>query len=515
MKKRMFKMKKTKIMTSAVHIFLFVLIFFIMKCAPLISDDYIFIVHSTGTIKSALDVALHYGNGRLLGNFFTAFLVHYQTVFNIIRSLIITLLIILIPKLVKSTDETKNLLYTIVSAGLVLGTSAPIFSEVFSWESGFGNYVPPIVLAIICFLLLEREEKSKLTKIISYALIFILGISAQLFVELNTAVVVCFIAVLIVYYFITDKKKLPKACTWFASSIIGGAIMYAVPKMFEHAGLVDVPNYRTIHLHSVRDLLTSIHMNSRDVMRQVQKSEVMLAVIVVLTFVFLKVYKDKWKYSKLFSISYVLTTGASLFLLFNLFLRKYLTFIKFGRINDWVLHAAIAEIFVMIVIAILHMPKCRAKYIFMASVALAVFSVCPMLIVSPFGPRCMLIAYVVMAFAVITLLDYLIKDCSKETIKRIIKGSSLAFAAIAVTLVVIFMDINWVCSLNIKFVEEKMKDKPDKIEVIDLENEYVHLDVDRFHLKHYYYDKEPGDIEFKYLSYSDWCQNRGKEGWFK
>lgn len=508
-------MKKTKIMTSAVHIFLFALIFFIMKCAPLISDDYIFLMHCGGTIKSALNESLHYGNGRLLGNFFTAFFVHYQTAFNIIRSLIITLLIILIPKLIKSTDETKNLLYTIVSAVLVLGTSAPMFSEIFAWESGFSNYVPPIVLAIICFLLLGREEKSKFTKILSYSLIVVLGISAQLFVELNTVVVICFIACLIVYYFITDKKKLPKAFTWFASSIIGGAAMFAIPKMFEPTGVVDVSKYRTIHLQSVRDLLKRVLINVRTTMRIALKSEILIVAIIVLAFVFFKLYKDKWKSNKLFTISYILTIAASSLLLFNSFIRKYVTYIKFEKKAEYLLFAAIAGVVLMAAIAVLHMPKCRAKFIFIASVALAIFSVCPMLIVSPFGPRCLLIAYVLIVFAVIVILDYLIKDCPEKTIKHISEGSSMVLAAIAVTLVMIFIDINLVCTQNIKYVEEKVEEKQTTIETVYLDNEYVHLDNNGFHLWHYYYIKEPGDIEFENMPYSDWRSNRRDEGWNK
>lgn len=507
-------MKKTKVLMSVMYISLFALIFYIMKCSPIMCDDYTFLFHSEGTIKSALYESLHYGNGRFLGNFITAFLVHYQLPLHIINAGILTLLIVLIPKITSNSDDNKILLYTITSAVIILGVCPLIFSEVFAWESGFNNYVPPVLLAVVCFLLVQREENSKFKKIISYSLIIIFGISAQLFVELNTVVIICFIAFLILYYFITDKKKLPKTCTWFVSSIIGGAIMFIIPKVFEPSGIVDVANYRKLHIGSVSDLLQTAFKNAYDAMYYFSKNEVLFLILSVLLLIILKKEKESWKSKILFSVCKTGIIVASALFIFNGIISRYLVYTKYATTNDMLMYISTFVVVAVLIAVALHLSERKTKIRLIVCVAFAVFSVCPMMLVSPFSSRCLLICYIFLSIAAVLLLNYLAKDLSYDSIKKISKSGALILCGLACFLIVVFSDINWMCTQQTKYTELKLKEKPSEIEIMTMDNDYIHFNMTWEYACNYYNEK-PNDIKYNEISFAEWYAHRQAEGWYK
>ena len=122
--------------------FLFFLL--ISWCAPHSSDDYLFADPELTSFRKILDYALHYGNGRLLGNLGAIYLVKHTALRVVVKAFTISALIVLIPAVLK----VKSKWHYLLSMFLVIGCSSSVFAQVFSWTSGFQNYVPPVLLTL-------------------------------------------------------------------------------------------------------------------------------------------------------------------------------------------------------------------------------------------------------------------------------------------------------------------------------------------------------------------------------
>lgn len=505
--------QKTTVMIAALYLFIFALTFYIVRCSPLLTDDYIFLSSNADSLKSAMYEALHYGNGRLLGNFLSLFFVNYQTIMDVERSLIMTLLIILLPKVMKSTRKENGFLYTAVSAVLVLGMCPLIFSEVFSWASGFHNYVPPVLLLLIGFLLVDIEEKSTSKRAMSCIVIFIIGVSSQLFLELSSLVNICLTGFLIVYYYFNNKKKLPKTVVWFVSTVVGGAIMFVIPKHFKSSGLVSGEGYRNIHLSSIKDVISSVLNNTYEALYILSRCEIILICAAALTLLILRKQKSQWKSTTAYVVCYGAIAATAFFFFINCVVGKYTSYTKFEIVNSLISATAVLGFLVSFFATVLHLPKGREKKVIIISTILAVFSVGPMLVVTPFGNRCMFMSYIFIAIDVMFMLDLIIKELPEKRIKSASCISVLALLSLACCLAVAFTDIYWMDTQQINYIESKVKEKPAEIEILNFESDYVYTDR-TWGFAYCYYNEKQFDIVFKDLPFEEWYANRQAEGWF-
>lgn len=508
-----FEMKKTKIINSALYIFLFALVFYIIRCAPMMADDYIFFWRNADTIKAAFSESLHYGNGRLIGNALTFFFVHYQTAMDIERTVCVSLLIILLPKIVVKSDSKKNFFYTVLSAVLVLGMCPLIFSGVISWASGCHNYVPPVLLSVICLLIVKSDEKNTFTKILSFVSLAVLGFASQLFLELSTLVQIVFVGFLIVFYFKTNKKKLPKVAVWFVSLIAGGALMFIIPKVFEPSGFADISTYREVHLGSVSEMISAVSRTTLDALYIFDKNEILFAFMAVLTLLMLRKYKDMWKSRVAFFIFNFVAYAALVFIMTSCVVNKYSVFTKLYIVNELTLVAAALALLLTFFVTALHVPSCKEKMLVIVCFIFAAVSVGPMLIVSPFSSRCMFMCYIFLSVAVIAILRYMLEDVPDEKIKKLTGVCTLVFVALSICLAVEFTDVYWLDTQQVNYVAAKAQEKPSEIEICNYDSSYINSGK-LWALSYRYYNEEPFDIKFKETPFAEWYENRQAEGWF-
>lgn len=237
----------------------FAFLAFIMYCTPRSSDDFEFLSLNFPTLKSLLRYALYYGNGRALGNI-TAIVFNKVPFLAIVaKAGIITSVIYLLPRVLKF----RGLRYDLFSFLLVLCVNPAIFGEVYTWNCGFANYMPPIFITLLIVYLLQTYPciNNGFVKIIVFLAVFGFGVAGQLFVEHTSIANVLLSAYFTLTSFKRKKSEKHLALTWLAATLIGMAAMLLIPKVFYIANN-RTGSYRSTHFGSIGELLESCFNNA-------------------------------------------------------------------------------------------------------------------------------------------------------------------------------------------------------------------------------------------------------------
>ena len=122
----------------------------VMFCAPYTSDDMLWGMYSDKPFDVILEYVLTNGNGRVLGNLFTIWIVP-KTAFSILlKAGILTAICLMMADLF---CEGKP--FGLPAAFLLMiGMSPALFSEVITWTSGYANYINPVFCTLLCLCLL-------------------------------------------------------------------------------------------------------------------------------------------------------------------------------------------------------------------------------------------------------------------------------------------------------------------------------------------------------------------------
>ena len=208
--------KKKKMM---LFLFLFLSLFLISYFFPYVNDDWVW-----GSERGIIRFKEHFAgfNGRYLGNLLVLLLTRSRILKAFIISAIFTLISYILD-LIFNSSNNAIITYIIMLINLLLPIS--LFQEVFSWTSGFCNYVPPMLLMLIYFFSIKKDKKSLLFRFPPFALI--LGISISLFIEHITVFCVA-LAVIKVFFALRKKVKLKKwEPLYFSGNVLGSIIMFS------------------------------------------------------------------------------------------------------------------------------------------------------------------------------------------------------------------------------------------------------------------------------------------------
>ena len=235
----------------------FMFLVVIMFLSPLSSDDYRLLAYNFIGIKEAFLFNLQYANGRLLGNFLGYIIVNSLFLKIIVKAFLITALIFMIPSVLKIK---KSWAYY-VSFVLLLAMDPEIFGQVYSWTAGFNNYVPPVFFICLIILLIERfadRIKTVFAHIVLVAVIIVLSVCSQLYLELNTLLNIALAIILVIVSKRSgERQQFNLYLTCFCSLTIGAIIMFILPKIFNASS----PSYRGLQIGSVSIFIRSIASN--------------------------------------------------------------------------------------------------------------------------------------------------------------------------------------------------------------------------------------------------------------
>lgn len=209
--------KNSKRITIAlIFIFFFIIAFY----TPLTGDDWAW---ATNEGIQRLKEGFHMYNGRYAGNITEIILTRAGIIRPLVMALIMTYIIV---KMVQLTNK-KVILY---GAGFLLILLMPIiiFQQTISWTAGYTNYVVPIAIFVTYLVDLKRimyedYQPSRL----KIAIMFILAIIGQLFVEHMTLYIFIATIFVFIYYYVKNKKINHYLLWYMLGSIIGLIIMFS------------------------------------------------------------------------------------------------------------------------------------------------------------------------------------------------------------------------------------------------------------------------------------------------
>ena len=173
---------------------IFILFLTIFVLTPISGDDFGNYISTDGTILSSIKLALSYYNtleGRFIGRILIMFTTYHKVIWNILTSLLLTLLVSSSFKLLK-----KETSYLILLLGLLL-LNHDMFSQSYTWLAGSITYLYPTCLTIFYFITIYHKHNNY--KLYDYILLTILSIIIPMFVENIACIFVLGNIILLIY----------------------------------------------------------------------------------------------------------------------------------------------------------------------------------------------------------------------------------------------------------------------------------------------------------------------------
>lgn len=366
------------------------------------SDVFLFARGTDGSLASAFESALYYGNGRFLGNFISMFLSNHFEYASFLIAITMTFCVFAINNLLFD----KNSKTVFFSALIIAFPSIGIVRECYYLFAAFTNYMFPIALILLTLILLKKfktnSKQNLLLNIISLLLLFALGFSSCLFSE-NTSIVLAALAFLLIVNDVLNKKKLSlHNALYFISVFLGSLTLLLIPKITETSWKMD--HYRSVST-SITDIIFTAP-GSFVKFSQIFNGFIPTILIVTVAFILVakKYYQNKKFFGTIISI-FLLTSILSLILNFLSLTSLYIPWIYFSQ-------AIILFIFICAcLVSSFLIPDKKIKWISLSFLFLLSASIAPMMIVNQYGHR----TYVITNYIGVFMGIYLIRAVAPLT----------------------------------------------------------------------------------------------------
>ena len=470
------------------------------------SDDFYFMTFKDASFSTIFHNALYYGNGRLLGNL-GAILICNSVFLNVIaKGIVLSGIAVLLPLLL----NVQTGFGYILSALLFAGVSPSVFAQVYSWTSGFQNYVPPIFLLIVCLLLIKYYPKNKVLSAVSYFGVAVLGFCSQLYVEHNTVINIIIAAVTVFLCFFVSKKGRAKSVVWFVFTACGAAVMFMIPKLFKDSTTFMKDDYRKVEIVNADSFVNNCVNNLWYGLNLTAGNIVLLLTLGVISFLLLRRVKEESKRPKF--ISFVITVDVILsvmFLIYSFFFSASESLLEYSVWGGIEFIPAIGILFIFI-FALCLLKKSSLKWCSLICVVLGFVSVAPFAVVSPFGSRGVFFFMFFLIVAALLAYSEASKSVDERTIKIAEKCGAAAVLACILCVSMVSFDNYKYCKVREAYIEKKVNEKAQTIEVFKIPSEYSYsIDWGYWYCHSY---NEYGDINFEFINWDIWKENRKKEG---
>lgn len=371
-------------------------------------------------IGAAIDFSLYYGNGRLLGNIFGIHFSNHFVYASFVVAFFLTAIVVLLNCIL--FDNDPNAVFPL--AIFVAVPSTAFVQKCYYTFASFTNFVMPIpffLFGVWVFTKLAIKKETYTRKNPSFLLLsgFISIISACLFSE-NTTILIVVASIAMVFYCYLSKKK-TSVYLWLqmAAAVIGGVVMYLVPIVTGtsenlssyrqiSSGLAEILKNGVYSYFKFADILNHLHM---------------LLFLFCGAMVLVCVKQTRWKESlKPVQIG-IFAAYPLICLLFNQFdSNGALSYTTILKLADAFLVGILA---LDVVITVLRIDDRKLR---LCSILMAIVTVCtvaPMMIVNANGNRTYYTTFICMtAFAVMLLRAY-----CPASLKKLIASDTFRKAA--------------------------------------------------------------------------------------
>lgn len=466
-------------------LFAIIALYSISMLSPLVVDDYYFKSLRLNSFSECVQYILHYGNGRLLGNLLVLYALKNPIILSVMKTLMFLSIGFFMSKIINNIVGGKN--ESIVF--LLLITMPPqIFAQVYSWTSGFCNYVPPVLCnlyLIHSFLISDRKQGC-----LDIFVVFFVGLGSELFVEHSAIINFTLMCCIAGYCFIKKRNTVQAVLCW-VGTFMGLIIIFLVPRIF--ATTTGFENYQKLNLGNLHDLLMSIVSNALLICEKYSSAVVLW---LVMSSVMLKRCR-KQKHTYIVSIIFIVYPIYSgiIYIITHYFSIKMGTAIS-------ILNAIVMFIYLMsIYYVIIKMEKSKIRNLSCILFYLAIYSVLPLLIVYPIGERCLFHSYIILElFVTLNCLD--VFDSFRYKGLDVPAMISVVFT---IMLVITYLRIYRIDKEKINYIEVCIEKQEKEILIPKISSDYIHSS-ENIMISNAYFYKKPGDITFKEIKYSDWVE---------
>lgn len=446
-----------KILSNKINLMLTTLILAIillMYLFPVLHDD---LLH--GSIGIGFNFMPHV-NGRYLGNFFAIFLSSNLIFRVIIKSLVIILIILIIKKLLKIKDNTYLLLFII----LFLLMPKEMFRETMPFTSGFANYIIPIT-SILFIIYIHLNNVYKKSNLLSIVLFLLIGVFNSLFIEHITL----YNLILSIYLLFYNYKKNLNInyiyLAYFIGSLLGTLLMFT-NQNYLTSFIGDDP-YRSFSSFKEIFIKPWAILRAAFFHNHFLNLSLMLLISII--------YKNKIVTKNIITkIMIIFIWLFGLYSIFKIFFENCSIFDNFTKSFE----ALITFIFFLCIGYILFISKLlkkqevyRLSFYFVSMIIILM----PLVMVSPLGPRCYIITYILMIVFILELL--IIMDKNKLfNIKSITNIIFYATIFLMIFYINIYGKIYLVNNERIKTVKHNLIDNKEIIKLKQIPySDYLHM----------------------------------------
>lgn len=380
-------------------------------------------------------------NGRYAGNL----LVLLLTRCKLLQVLFVAGSMLLLSFAAKWFTRSSGLVTVLFSACLLLLVPKQIFVQSLSWTSGYSNYVPPILLIIIYFLMIKNIfEDGKLIYPKAYPWIsFVMGFVGALFMENLTLYSIAVSFLIIAYVRFKFRKFFAVHMAHFAGCISGAVLMFTNSAYFSIANNTD--SYRSTALS--KGVLKTVASHCQVIYEQFFTNNLpMLLVISVLCSIATILYVRSSKDVRKCRISWG-ALAVNMVCLGILYAKQEFAYWVVAVGNP---HSSNLTLLVMVLVAFLYCVGvlltvwlCVEDRKYLLKLTLLLVSVplviAPLLVVNPIGPRCFFPPYALLIVFCATLLQYILETSGAGV--NASKGILVSSAAVGAAMFVFFMSI--------------------------------------------------------------------------
>ena len=474
----------------------FIFLSLLMCCVPLVSDDLEFAALEFSGVSDLASYILHYGNGRVLGNLGSICLSQLPVLGIFVKAFIISGIIFLVPWVLGIRDATGYLL----SFVLFMSIRPAFFGQVYTWTSGFQNYLPPIWSSLVIIALIQRYDSlvKRWAKAVFHGLILFLSITGQLYVE-HCSLMNVLLAAGFVYLRRKEGRRVSPAVNWLIGSVIGLGIMFAVPVVFSMEGNRS-ENYRSVNLGGLSQLVYACATVFTKMGAAFPPLGAMAASLcaAATTYFTRERRKPRWN-----TVLYFCCAGIIAYFFVNEFLLRNTWYIWHWDERRFLTACFAFLPFLLWVVVLFSLDDKTTIRKICFLLLMAILSLAPFAVASPSPARVLFFAYTCTVAAILLFYRYARKQINTPLLVCIRRASQVAAVTLSLMLLLTFANIAWISNLRDAHIRQEMDAGKTHIVVFEDPYTYVHWSGSWCYGMHYYYEK-PNDIRFTAIDFENW-----------
>lgn len=462
-------------------------------------------------------------NGRYAGNLLVLALTRSKALKIIVISVSLVC-VCLFPKLF---SKSKSFVPYVFGLLLFLLIPRQIFMQSIVWTSGYSNYVPPIILILLYFIIIKDIFEAQPPKYHwSFPiLVGVIGFISSLFMENVTLYNVAVSALIITFAFFKFKKFYVTHIIHFLGSVLGAFLMFSNSAYSTIASGDD--GYRSIALDD--GLMETIIKQTDVIFKHFFRNNFILLLILSLLCLMIYFLYSKKSNNKKLKIVGLFVVLLNLFSCFIIFIKSEFVsrIFNMDATNSSTLTTLVCALVAIIyfVSALLTVIICVTSSSEKFKILLLLISVpiliAPLAVVKPVGPRCFSSPYLMLIAACVLIFVY-IENSYKMTYKVKMCVSGALMVCCTAIFIFLFSIYSVIHTYDVKrndYVKKQIEEGYDTVKVCKLPySSYVWVENPAkapwdYRYKLFYGIDE--DIEFECLGFSQfdkWAVEFDKNG---